>query len=264
VVVQTGSAPTAARGARGHGAPQSVLVVVGGLPGSGKTTLLRRLLAGRDPGVVGLDSEDVAARLQTVAPPVPYRVVRPLVHAWHRVRVLRVVAGPAPVVVLTDTWTRPWWRAAVLSAARRAGRSVRLVLLDASRELAESGQTARERAIPARSIKQALEKYRSFRNRFSDSGTISQKELDGILFQKEDHVEVDLPKGLNAVTLKKVTTYLAGHTQSVSAEEVAEGIGIARVTARRYLDYLEKRGKVKLDIQYGGIGRPINRYIYQS
>jgi hypothetical protein len=74
------------------------------------------------------------------------------VHAWHRVRVLRVVAGPAPVVVLTDPWTRPWWRAAVLRSARRAGRSVRLVLLDASRELAESGQAARGRGIPARSM----------------------------------------------------------------------------------------------------------------
>ena len=161
MVVQTGSAPTAARGARGHVAPQGVLVVVGGLPGSGKTTLLRRLLGERDPGVVGLDSEDVAARLQDVAPAVPYRLVRPLVHACHRVRVLRVVAGPAPVVVLTDPWTRPWWRAAVLSAARRAGRSVRLVLLDASRELAESGQTARGRAIPARSMHRHATRWRT-------------------------------------------------------------------------------------------------------
>lgn len=149
MVVQTGPAPTAASGHRGA---NGVLVVVGGLPGSGKTTLLRRLLAEGAPGVVGLDSEDVAARVQAVAVRVPYRVVRPLVHAWHRVRVLRVVAGPAPVVVLTDPWTRPWWRAAVLRSARRAGRSVRLVLLDASRELAESGQAARGRGIPARSM----------------------------------------------------------------------------------------------------------------
>ncbi len=150
MVVQTGPAPTAAAGRPG---PNGVLVVVGGLPGSGKTTLLRRLVAEGAPGVVGLDSEDVAARVQAVAVRVPYRVVRPLVHAWHRVRVLRVVAGPAPVVVLTDPWTRPWWRAAVLRTARRAGRSVRLVLLDASRELAESGQAARGRGIPARSMR---------------------------------------------------------------------------------------------------------------
>ena len=158
MVVQTGPAPTAARG---HGAPQGVLLVVGGLPGSGKTTLLRRLVAERAPEVVGLDSEDVAARVQAAGVCLPYRLIRPLVHGWHRVRVLRVVSGPAPVVVLTDPWTRPWWRSAVLRAARRAGRSVRLVLLDASRELAESGQAARGRSVPARSMRRHASRWDS-------------------------------------------------------------------------------------------------------
>jgi len=45
-----------------------------------------------------------------------------------------------------------------------------------------------------------------------------------------------------------------------SAEEVASGIGIARVTARRYLDYLEKQEEITMDVHYGGIGRPINYY----
>ena len=64
MVVQTGAVATGARRAPGRAAPPGVLVVVGGLPGSGKTTLLRRLLAERPRGVVGLDSEDVAARAQ--------------------------------------------------------------------------------------------------------------------------------------------------------------------------------------------------------
>jgi hypothetical protein len=153
VVVATCPAATGARRVHRRAAPRGVLVVVGGLPGSGKTTLLRRLVTGRVPGVVGLDSEDVAARVPAAGGCVPYRLVRPLVHSWHRLRVLRVVAGPAPVVVLTDPWTRPWWRAAVLHAARRAGRSVRLVLVDTSRELAESGQAARGRTVPARSMR---------------------------------------------------------------------------------------------------------------
>jgi predicted kinase len=160
VVVQTGPAATGARWPHGRAAPHGVLVVIGGLPGSGKTTLLRRLMAERAPGVVGLDSEDVAAQLQAAGVCVPYRLIRPLVHAWHRVWVLRVVAGPAPVVVLTDPWTRPWWRAVVLRAAERAGRSVRLVLLDAPRELAESGQAARGRGIPARSMRRHASRWR--------------------------------------------------------------------------------------------------------
>lgn len=50
----------------------------------------------------------------------------------------------------------------------------------------------------------------------------------------------ELPKGLNQVTLDKIIRFLQNQKEPISAEEVAEGIGIARVTARRYLDYLAK------------------------
>ena len=129
------------------GAPAGrLLVVVGGLPGSGKTTLLRRV---QRAGITGLDSEQVTERLRRAGTVVPYRVLRPLVHVLHRARVLRGIAGGEPVVVLTDPWTGPRWRAAVLRAAARAGRRVRVVLIDASAADARSGQVARGRALPA-------------------------------------------------------------------------------------------------------------------
>ena len=43
-------------------------------------------------------------------------------------------------------------------------------------------------------------------------------------------------------------------TEPLSAEEAAKALGIARVTARRYLDFLEKDYQIKLDIQYGVVG----------
>lgn len=70
-----------------------------------------------------------------------------------------------------------------------------------------------------------------------------------------------LPKGLNMFTLNEISSYLNNETDPKSAEEVANAIGIARVTARRYLDYLEKKGAIRLDVQYGSIGRPVNRYL---
>jgi hypothetical protein len=100
--------------------------------------------------VTGLDSEQVAARLRGSG--IPYRVLRPWVHVLHRWRVLRVLGSEVPVVVLTDPWTSPRWRAVVLRSARRAGRSVRLVLLEASPELAACGQAARGRAISPRAM----------------------------------------------------------------------------------------------------------------
>ncbi|RZU31855.1 AAA family ATPase [Blastococcus saxobsidens] len=74
-------------------------------------------------------------------------LLRPWVQMVHRWQVLRVVAGPAPVVLLTDPWTGAGWRAAVLRAAARAGRSVRVVLLDVPAEVAERGQRERVAAL---------------------------------------------------------------------------------------------------------------------
>lgn len=112
-------------------------------------------------------------------------------------------------------------------------------------------------------IKKALENYRSFRHQLK-KGTLTQRELDQILFEKELEDQHTLPKGLNSVTLNKIIYFMRDQDQAVSAEEVAEGVGLARVTARRYLDYLEKSGQVIIQVQYGGIGRPINRYITKS
>ncbi len=123
------------------------LVVVGGLPGSGKTTMVRRLLGDGVPGVASLDSEQVAARWRTGSR-VPYRLVRPLVHTRHRLRVLRALLGVDRVVVLADPWTSRWWRPVVRAAARAGGRVVRLVLLDVSPEDAADGQRIRGRRIP--------------------------------------------------------------------------------------------------------------------
>ncbi|SFF40366.1 two-component system, CitB family, response regulator DctR [Paenibacillus algorifonticola] len=79
-----------------------------------------------------------------------------------------------------------------------------------------------------------------------------------------DEQQSSLPKGLNAATLRQIVEVMHRLEGGVSAEEAAEGIGIARVTARRYLDFLEKSGYVKLEINYGGVGRPINRYVLQQ
>jgi two-component system, CitB family, response regulator DctR len=113
-------------------------------------------------------------------------------------------------------------------------------------------------------LKQALENYHSFRQALNEKESLTQKELDALLQTTEPQTfepSSKLPKGLNEVTLQKIARYLRKQTEPVSAEEVAEGVGIARVTARRYLEYLEKKGVVTLDVQYGGIGRPVNRYM---
>ncbi|MBO2536643.1 response regulator [Rummeliibacillus suwonensis] len=111
-------------------------------------------------------------------------------------------------------------------------------------------------------MKHTLQNYRQYKNKMEEKSEMTQKELDALLHHqlKPHQPDIKLPKGLNASTLEKIVSFIGTQEQSVSAEEVANGVGLARVTARRYLDYLEKQNKVKIDIQYGGVGRPVNQY----
>ncbi|MDN7245409.1 response regulator [Planococcus shenhongbingii] len=115
-------------------------------------------------------------------------------------------------------------------------------------------------------IQQALEKYQNYRISLTRSETVSQEQLDLLLYsgQAKKTEEAYLPKGLNEFTLNEITANIQAQDGPRSAEEVAGAIGIARVTARRYLDYLEKSGVIRLDVQYGGVGRPVNRYVYNK
>jgi two-component system response regulator DctR len=68
------------------------------------------------------------------------------------------------------------------------------------------------------------------------------------------------PKGLKPRRLADVRSLLQGSDTPLSAEEVGARVGIARVTARRYLDYLDVIGAVTVERECRGPGRPRNRY----
>lgn len=118
-------------------------------------------------------------------------------------------------------------------------------------------------------IQQTLLNYMNFKTKSSCVQDLTQKELDEMihphreLSEKVDHglsLLTDLPKGFNRNTLEKVLHYIKKSTEGVSADEVAAAIGVARVTARRYLDFLEKQNFISVDVHYGGVGRPVNQY----
>lgn len=118
-------------------------------------------------------------------------------------------------------------------------------------------------------MEQTLLNYRQFKIKVGTEIDFSQSELDGLIGQQRETQEVaqilkesttELPKGFNKATLEKVLSYLKQTKSGVSADEVAASIGVARVTARRYLDFMEKRHLIRVDIQYGSVGRPVNQY----
>lgn len=118
-------------------------------------------------------------------------------------------------------------------------------------------------------IKNTLENYRNFKLHIKGKSDLTQGDLDELRGLNKGPQQVEkmsspifeeLPKGFNRNTLQKVLDYVQAQSEGTSADDVASGIGIARVTARRYLDFLEKQLQITLDVHYGGIGRPVNRY----
>lgn len=110
-------------------------------------------------------------------------------------------------------------------------------------------------------IEESLLRYAAYKQQTQSKEAVTQEELDRILHSAAHHEHIkDLPKGLNKATLDKIVAYIGTQNVAISAEEVAHGVGLARVTARRYLDFLEKQKKVAIEIQYGGVGRPVNQY----
>lgn len=115
-----------------------------------------------------------------------------------------------------------------------------------------------------RRLKQALEEFRASKLRLS-AGTLSQEQLDrmlrgGAAGAAAAGPEPELPKGLNARTLAQVEALLAQAPAPLTAAEAAAALGLARATARRYLEFLAQAGRARLEVQYGTIGRPLNRY----
>lgn len=109
-------------------------------------------------------------------------------------------------------------------------------------------------------LRAALESYWAVRRRFRSAARLSQAELDRVMRVPAVLAGKEPPSGLSEATLEQVTTFLQEQAEPRSAVEVAEALGMARVTARRYLDFLVKSGKAKIELQYGGGGRPVNRY----
>lgn len=124
------------------------LLVVAGLPGAGKTTMLRHAAV----GLPVLDSDQVRERLGAVVPAVPYRWYRPVVHAWHRLRIVRHAWGENGPVVVHEPSTRASTRALLALVGVLSGRSVRLLFLDVPAEVALAGQVSRGRVVRARSF----------------------------------------------------------------------------------------------------------------
>lgn len=109
-------------------------------------------------------------------------------------------------------------------------------------------------------FKEALNKFKKMNEFFKNKSILKQEDIDNITV-KNSYVNGELEKGINQRTLERVKKYLKNSkNEYYTSEEIADKMKLSRVTVRRYLEYMNKIGKVKRDVQYGDIGRPRIKY----
>jgi len=129
---------------------------------------------------------------------------------------------------------------------------------------------ARDYLIKPFTLERFEESLLRFKDRyynFKKGSEIEQNELDKYISsgkdfsEEENNSNIDLTKGLNRYTYDKIWQQVQQiGDKYITPEELGEILGIARVTCRKYLEYMNKEEKVKMLIEYGKIGRPQHKY----
>lgn len=114
-------------------------------------------------------------------------------------------------------------------------------------------------------FEEALGKYRQHQAGLTALESVSQEEVDRFFPQHSaqfaDRKDMETPKGIDPLTLEKVTSSFDEFPEKgLNAEDVGKLIGASRTTARKYLEYLISTGYLRINLEYGTIGRPERRY----
>lgn len=178
---------------------------------------------------------------------------------------LEAVRAYAPDLVLLDIYLPDMSGLELLQKLRELDPELDVLIISAAREVDTVRKALRGgivhylmKPFSAADLRERLVHYQNTYHPLSQvSETADQQDIDKIFgFSVPDK---RLPKGFSSETLEKVVEILKAADANISAAEAAELLGTSRVSARRYLEYLNEQGKVEIDLRYG-IGRPERRY----
>lgn len=183
---------------------------------------------------------------------------------------VRLAARLKPALTLLDVYLPDMSGLAALQEIRRLGLPTDVMLVTAAQDAETIKNAFRYGAVDYiikpfkfNRLRSALENFAFLYNRLNKKAQLEQDDIDRLARRRAvaatEETAEGMPKGLNEVTLKQVLLLLIKEEASLSAEEVAAALGLARVTARRYLEYLYQLGKVTVELQYGSVGyREVN------
>ena len=154
-----------------------------------------------------------------------------------------------------------------LRRIRAAELAIDVIVVTASRDRRAVDQVTRLGVVdylvkpftPQR-LRQSLSAFAIRRHTLTTRSKLCQADVDAVRASGAPRRGRRLPKGLKETTLRAVLGQLDNGAEPLSADDVGVRVGVARVTARRYLEYLALMGIVEVMRETSGPGRPRNRY----
>jgi two-component system CitB family response regulator len=118
-------------------------------------------------------------------------------------------------------------------------------------------------------FQETLINFREFRKKLKklqvENQKVNQEDIDSLMkineFRANERKFVpSLPKGIDKLTLTKISSIVHHANEGLTADQVGQFTGCSRTTARRYLEYLVAQGDAAADLSYGIVGRPERIY----
>jgi two-component system, CitB family, response regulator len=180
-----------------------------------------------------------------------------------------------PDLILLDVYFPDGTGSEFLWEIRKDYRNTDVILVTAAKETEHISNAFRGGAfdyilkpIIFNRFEDTLLKYQQYKERMNDSQVENQHEVDTLFNRKKSTGSIQTvpepPKGIDTITLDSILKAIGtGDDRGYTAEEMAGEVGVTRTTARRYLEYLVSQKKIRVELTYGGVGRPQRRYFAQ-
>lgn len=111
-------------------------------------------------------------------------------------------------------------------------------------------------------VHQALDDFVAFQAKLEGADHVDQLQIDELMRKSKTPPSKSrkTPKGIDATTLATMVEHIKQRQEPFSAQEIGDELELSRITARRYLEYLEEQGMVSMSLNYNTGGRPKQLY----
>jgi response regulator of citrate/malate metabolism len=176
-----------------------------------------------------------------------------------------------PDLVLLDVYLPDTTGLEVLRRLRAQGSGLDVIVISAARDVDSIRNALHGGALhylvkpfDRRTFEGRLRDYAALRSELAELHEAGQRDVDRLFAAARGSAvtqAVSTPKGIAPETLALVRETLAAAGEAgMSATECSERTGLARVSARRYLEQLVSAGEADVRQRYGTAGRPERRF----